>query len=491
MTEEHLGSGRASGAGDEASLLRDRSAIRETIFKVLRDVKAALVGRDDAARSLVLGALSGHSVALMGPPGTAKTALVRAVLARIDAPVLRASIDPVTGGFSANEGAARAIERDHFVFVEDGIDAQGAALAQVRAWVERAPETCVIATALAADDAEPALFDRFVLRLDVRPLDDKQFAALLAEPRGSSPPQTVILYDLLQTIRAGASRVTLDPVAQAALVSLRRGFIEREVLRSERWWLDALSVLRVAVFVDGRDEIELDDLVLIAALFSTDGESAMSVLRAWLAKEVHEHIAAIATRLQRALSALSSAVDDDRAARAPARDPSGAALFRTPDGKTTTEATRRVERRTAAGERVFVRPKDRPRSGPYDEVTAHELYERYFFGRASELKAYADDPRNTVWDEVANEPLLAPRVFDDAHVDGRIAWLATIALDLRDARAMCLRIAERGQGSVWAGSEWSATERAAAVANSALFDSMVPQVSALRAQIASLPVSVR
>lgn len=491
MTEEHLGSGRASGAGDEAPLIGDRSAIRERISNVLRDVQGALIGRDDAARSLLLGALSGQCVALMGPPGTAKTTLVRAVLDRIEASVIRASIDPVTGVFSSNDGAERAIEREHFVFVEDGLDAQGQALGQVRAWVEQAPRTCVIATALAADDCEPALLDRFVVRIEVRPLDDKQFAALLAEPRGHAAPQTVISSDLLQAIRDGAARVTLDPAAQAALVSLRRGLNERAVLRSERWWLDALSALRVAVFVDGRDEIELDDLVLIAALFESDGAVATRVLLSWLAREVHAQTEAIAARLLRALQALSAAVDGDQAARSPLRDANGATLFRTPDGRTTTEPTRRVERRTSSGERLFARPKDRPRVGTHDELTARELYERYFVGRVSELKSYTDDPRNGVWDDVGNEPLVAPRQLDDAHIDGRIAWLATIALDLRDARAMCARITDRARGSIWAGSEWSANERAAALANATVFDSLIPMVSALRARIASLPVGVR
>lgn len=497
MTEELLGSGRASDAVGEAGLVRDRTAIRALISAVIRDAKAALIGRDDAARSLVLSVLSGQPAALVGPPGTAKTALVRAVLARVEAPVILASIDPVTGQFSSNDAGERAMDRPHFVFIEDGLDAQGPALAQVRSWVEHAPSTCVIATALCAEDAEPALFDRFVVRVEVSPLDDKQFAALLSEPRVASAVENRVSIDVLQAIRDGAQRVTLDPVANAALVALRRGFLEREVLRSERWWLDALSVLRVAVFVDGRDEIELDDLLLLAAMFATDGDVARGVLRAWLAREVHGQSETIGTRLHTALAALSAAVDGDQAARTLQRDASGAPLFRTPDGRTTTEPKHRVERRTSAGERLFVRPKDRPRVGTHDEVTARELFDRYFLGRVSELKAYTEDPRNMAWDEVANEPLTVPTLFDEAHIDRRIEWLATIALDLRDARAMCARIADSSNstthtnGSIWNGGEWSPSDRSAAVVNATMFDSMIPSVSSLRARIASLPVKPR
>lgn len=56
---------------------------REQIRTLTRALQRSFVGRDDAIRMLILTAIAGEPLLLLGPPGTAKTALVKTFAARI------------------------------------------------------------------------------------------------------------------------------------------------------------------------------------------------------------------------------------------------------------------------------------------------------------------------------------------------------------------------------------------------------------------------
>jgi hypothetical protein len=60
-------------------LMAHRAQVMDDIMEMTRNVKATLVARDEEVDVVAAGLLSGTSVLLMGPPGTAKSLLVRSV----------------------------------------------------------------------------------------------------------------------------------------------------------------------------------------------------------------------------------------------------------------------------------------------------------------------------------------------------------------------------------------------------------------------------
>jgi hypothetical protein len=250
-----------------------------------------------------------------------------------------------------------------------------------------------------------------------------------------------------------------------AVAALRRALLNRGVARSDRWWSAALGLLRVASFCDGHDEVVIEELALFVGLFATEGAEAFA--------------------------ALSYAIDEDNRRRGAKRDASGAPLFRAASGEVTTSATRWGEASNRHGERLYKHPHRASGSDRSESYTARELYEQFFVGRVSELKVYTEDQANYAMTQLANEPITEQQPLDPEHLEARIAWLATIALDLRDARALCARALDESRASLWLDAALCEADRAVARASLDHLDALVPEVSKLRGRIAALPVSER
>ena len=62
-----------------SELLGYKSQVMEAMLEMTKAVKGAMVARDEEVDVVTAGLLSGTSVLLMGPPGTAKSLLVRSV----------------------------------------------------------------------------------------------------------------------------------------------------------------------------------------------------------------------------------------------------------------------------------------------------------------------------------------------------------------------------------------------------------------------------
>ena len=62
-----------------AELMAHKPKVMSEISAMTNDVKGTLVARDEEVDVVAAGLLSGTSVLLMGPPGTAKSLLVRSV----------------------------------------------------------------------------------------------------------------------------------------------------------------------------------------------------------------------------------------------------------------------------------------------------------------------------------------------------------------------------------------------------------------------------
>ncbi len=287
----------------------------ERLRALLPPLEAGLLERDLAARLVLLAALAGEHVLLIGPPGTAKSELARRLhhafggagyferlLTRFSTPEelfgplsLKALEDDryerLTTGFLPTAGIA---------FLDEVFKANSAILnALLTLLNERefdngsgraaTPLVSVVGASneLPADEALQAFLDRFLLRVPVGPVSDAAFGALLrlppAEPAGlAGGPLTPAER---QAIAEAAATIPLGDDALAACARLRQWLAARGQALSDRRWRQWVGLMRTAAATEGRAEVDALDLWLAPHVAGAAADDVAAVAQ-WVDAEL-------------------------------------------------------------------------------------------------------------------------------------------------------------------------------------------------------------
>lgn len=254
-------------------------------------LKRRFVGRDEVIDLIALAAVAGEHLFLYGPPGTAKSLLVRAFAAGVRCRyfeyLLTRFSEPneVFGPVDLvrlREGVVTTITAGmlpdaEFAFLDELFNANSAILNNLLTVLNervfrRGIEThrLPLVTAFAAsnhlpeDDALQALFDRFLLRCPVQPLPREQLPALLAAgwaiERGDGPATAAELSaDDLRALNRQVRQVSLDAVLEgygAAVVKVR----DLGVALSDRRAVKVLKLVAASAVLCGRGAANVSDL---------------------------------------------------------------------------------------------------------------------------------------------------------------------------------------------------------------------------------------
>jgi len=283
-------------------------------LKTLRErLTHGLLERDTAARLLLLGALAGEHVLLIGPPGTAKSALARRLhgafagtryferlLTRFSTPeelfgplslkALEADrYERLTDGYLPTAGIA---------FLDEVFKANSAILNALLTLLNerefdngsgrtRTPLLCLVGASneLPTDESLLAFHDRFLLRVPVQPVGDAAFDALL---RGDdeAPPATAAALDAaaLQAVARARRQVGLDDALVAALADLRHALPAQGLVVSDRRWRRLAGLLRTVAALDGRRQADRLDLWLLPYVVGHDA-AAVDSLQGWVDRQ--------------------------------------------------------------------------------------------------------------------------------------------------------------------------------------------------------------
>src|SRR3954466_1597496 len=221
---------------------------RQTVDRLGREVIDALkrrfVGRDEVIDLIALAVVSGEHLFLHGPPGTAKSALIRqfatAVRGRYFEYLLTRFSEPneVFGPIDLvrlREGTVATVTTGmlpeaEFVFLDELFNANSAILNNLLsvlnervyrrgAQVHQLPVLSVFSASnhLPEEHALRALFDRFLLRCHVDNLRREAMPRLLAagwEMENAPPPESSLTADDLRTLARQVYRVDLSGVSE-------------------------------------------------------------------------------------------------------------------------------------------------------------------------------------------------------------------------------------------------------------------------------------
>ena len=286
-----------------------------------------LVERDTEVRLLLLAALAGEHLLLVGPPGTAKSELARRLSRLSDGPFF----ERLLTRFSVPEElfgplSMRALEDDRYVrqtegylptaavaFVDEVFKASSAILNSLLTLLnerafdngsgrEKAPLACLVGASNELPESEEldALYDRFLIRREVgqvsaeglpellrsscslesakSPSEDVSSSSSSSPSPAAAPPPRVLSAADLALARAGSLSVSVPDDVLDLVADLRahlQGEREPPIYCSDRRLVKAVGLLRTAAWSDGRSVVSRRDAMLLRhVLWQRPGESA-------------------------------------------------------------------------------------------------------------------------------------------------------------------------------------------------------------------------
>lgn len=266
------------------------STVATQIATLRTDLMSAFPERANVIDGSIAAVLAGEHVMLLGPPGTAKSAIVRAFAGAFGG----SYFERLVTKFSTPEElfgpvSLKALEVDsfrrvttgklpeaEFAFIDEIFKANSAILNTLLAVANErvfhndgAPTKCPLVSMFAASNELPegkeleALFDRFMVRFEVeymaRPANLR--SVLLA----GEPKATVQLT--MTDLRAAQAQVAAVKITDAtidALIAIRDALKAEGVIVSDRRWKKALKLAQASAWLSGQVETSAEDLSFLS-----------------------------------------------------------------------------------------------------------------------------------------------------------------------------------------------------------------------------------
>lgn len=265
----------------------DVQAIRAKFASIRAAMLATFAERDDTVEAVLVAAVAGEHVCLLGPPGTGKSATVQAFAACVTGATY---FDTLLTRFSTEDevcGPAKlsALKQDRFerntaghlpgvdvAFLDETFKGNASVLnALLSVLNERrykgAP--CPLRFAAGASNEMPedetlgALWDRFLLRhvVDYVQAESAWEAMLLSPPRFVPPCQlTLAEWD---AATAASRAVKIGPHIVRELSRLKAALAKDGIVVSDRRWIKLLGALKAAAWLAGDTEVHADHLPVL------------------------------------------------------------------------------------------------------------------------------------------------------------------------------------------------------------------------------------
>jgi len=265
-----------------------RSTASDQLQKVRTELKSRFFERDAVIDALLASLVARTHLLLLGPPGTAKSAVVNAVTASFTDAV---SFSWLLTKFSTPEEvfgpvSLKGLQSDkftrittgklpeaHVAFVDEVFKASSSILnallsvANERVFFNDGAVRCPLVSLVGASNELPdgedleAMFDRFLYRAWVDYLaDGSNVRALMAPTPSTSAPLTMSLADL-EECQAQAALVSVPDALLDVLVSVKRKAEGQGFRGSDRRWKAIVGYLRAWAFVQGEVEVTDDHLI--------------------------------------------------------------------------------------------------------------------------------------------------------------------------------------------------------------------------------------
>ena len=266
---------------------------REQFLTVESELKSRFIDRDDEIRGLSLAALSGQHLLMLGPPGNAKTQLIKAFTEYLGGACFKWSLNEFTApdeilGPVSLQGLKSDIYRRNTAgklpeadvgYLDEIFKANSPILntllpiLQERVFFNDSVETPVPLLFLMGssnelppeDEGLAALYDRFVLRYNPGYISDPgQFAQLLTLKNGQRRTEPITRETLIadRAIVAGMSTAVGPDTIESLTLVWSRLREEAHVVLSDRRWRQTLLIMAAESWLSGATEVTPESLLV-------------------------------------------------------------------------------------------------------------------------------------------------------------------------------------------------------------------------------------
>lgn len=411
--------------------------VKSRIAALITHLQQGLLERDTPARLALLAALSGEHLLLLGPPGTAKSEMARRLHTLVDD---GRYFERLLTRFSVPEElfgplSIKALEQDRYLrqtqgylpeaaiaFIDEIFKANSAILNSLltilneRQFDNGSQRVSVpLIAVIAASNELPegaelnALYDRFLLRFQVDPIQDDSFTQLLTLNHDyQAPAQSERLtQDDLTAIREGASALPLSAALIRLLHSLRHFLAEQEITVSDRRWRKVVKLLKVSAFCNGDQEAGLFDAWLLPhCLWQQPGQ--FESLSSWLQENMASDPGFNPQLFTELVDSWQHKLEQDADPVVPALDEQGYQLYLDEQGQTVVDAKGLRHKRSATGDLLYSQPRV-----PDSSFTEQEIR-----NLGSNIDLY-----EPIMEQYQRASALQPKAWPAAHIASRLRQL--------------------------------------------------------------------
>ena len=275
------------------------SPLQETFNNIEQELQSYFIERDEIIHGILNAWLSGANILLLGPPGVAKTQLLKASSQHITKtkffPWLLhkfSTPEELLGPFSMN-----AIENDSYrrittnklpeadtCFLDEIFKSNSGLLNTLlsifneRIFYDDGQEKLLKLLFIAAasneipdaDDDLAALYDRLHLKYMTKPIvEESGFLRMLASEEDYTPQTRISLPELL-VARSQVKKINVPEAAREVLLKIRKACLKESLVITDRTYKFAIKLLKAEAWRSARDTVTEEDFEILAASFWHD-----------------------------------------------------------------------------------------------------------------------------------------------------------------------------------------------------------------------------
>ncbi|VAW56841.1 Putative 2-component regulator [hydrothermal vent metagenome] len=434
-------------------------------------MESGLIERTVPVRLSLLAALSGEHFLLLGPPGTAKSEMARK-LYRVFSDINY--FERMLTRFSVPEElfgplSIKALEEDRYhrltenympeasiAFIDEIFKANSAILNSLLTLLNerefdngceriKTPLLSVIAASneLAEDEGLDALYDRFLFRYQLQPVSDSGFDALLNVSFSSNNNSDLLdklTVDDVKNIQIKSAPIKLNRAANALILKLRGYLSENEIYISDRRWRKALKILKVCAYTNDKFVIDEWDCLLLTHLMWQTPDQIES-LNKWFIESLDLDISTSVNRIEKLVIAWEQQLSQDQQKHTQKTNLHGEALYKTPEGKVTTQHER-ITLAERDGQELYLAPVDQQdRTNNGSGYTLYQLEKAFFDdsfkqthinGRWVNIQNYINNSQNRLVEREAYEAIVEAYHFPIEYLRSQHAELDEVVNDIHN-----------------------------------------------------------
>lgn len=401
---------------------------KEKIQTLMTQMNNGLLERDHQVKLMMLAALSGEHVLLIGPPGTAKSELAK----RLKNAFVEANyFERLVTRFSVPEElfgplSIKALEEDRYnrltsgylpeasvAFIDEIFKANSAILNSLLTLLNErqfdngnrrvdVPLVSVVAASNELPDGQElsALYDRFILRSYVSPVSNDSFDKLLCGALTDFDPELNIRLKIedLNEVQHLAEKVDLTPATLEACKEFRNYLVTENIYVSDRRWRKLVKLMKVSAFTSGFNGTSIYDAWILPHCLWEQPEQFKGL------QKLYKRLVTVdgktpPSRLLKVLNVWEEKLKEDQ--KTHKQDAKGSSLYLDRDGEETIKEVSKYHKKDHRGKLLY--------TNRYGDETTEQTPDYY-----------SSDKNEPIMEEVKNTPIPLNSSFSKAHIEGRV-----------------------------------------------------------------------